>query len=126
MKRLITALIVLALVISIGLTGLIVNTNTTDMVMEKLEMSKNYAFKGNNKQAKKEIEEAINEWENKMETMLIFVSHGKLDQIEESINIADSYLENNEMPLFYAECRRASTLLEHFENVEYPSVTNIF
>ncbi len=81
---------------------------------------------GNKERAKNELEKAIREWEKNMETMLIFVSHGKLDQIEEAINIADSYLQNGEINLFYAECQRAATLLDHFENVEYPNINNIF
>lgn len=126
MKRLFIALVVLAIVIGIGITGLVINTNTANYIVDKLEMTKKYAADGNIETAKKELKDAVDRWESKMEIMLIFVSHGKLDQIEESINITNSYLENNEMGLFYAECKRAITLLEHFENVEYPNINNIF
>lgn len=126
MKRLVISLVVLALVIGVGITGLIINTGTAKSVMEKVNISKEYAMNDNTEQAKKELESAIDEWEKRMETMLLFVSHGKLDQIEESINIAYSYLEHDEMSLFYAECQRAATLIDHFESVEYPNINNIF
>lgn len=126
MKRLIGALVILVIVIGIGVTGFIINTKTADTVIEMVETSKKYAFDGNIQDAKKELSKAIDEWEKNMETMLLFVSHGKLDQIEEAINIANAYIEHNELPLFYAECQRASILLDHFEGVEYVSINNIF
>lgn len=126
MKRLIIAIAVLILVVGIGITGLLINTNTANSVMEKLHIAKEYATNGNTEQAKVELKKAVDKWEDRMEIMLIFVSHGKLDQIEESINIANAYLEHQEMTLFYAECQRAYTLLNHFENVEYLNINNIF
>lgn len=94
--------------------------------MEKVQTAQQYALDGNIENAKKELSEAMNEWEKKIEIMLLFVSHGKLDEIEEAINIANSYIHYDEIPLFYAECQRASTLLDHFKSVEYPSINNIF
>ena len=126
MKRLSISLVILAIVIGIGITGFIINTNTAKSVIEKVNTSKKYALENNIEQAKKELALAIDEWEENMETMLLFVSHGKLDQIEEAITIAYSYLEHDEMSLFYAECQRAATLINHFENVEYPNINNIF
>lgn len=126
MKRLIGAIIIFLIIAGIAATGFFINTRTADNVIEMLDASQQYALDGNIEEAKKELDGAIEEWEKKIEIMLLFVSHGKLDEIEEAINIADSYIQYDEIPLFYAECQRASTLLDHFKSVEYPSVNNIF
>ncbi|MDD6490352.1 MAG: DUF4363 family protein [Clostridia bacterium] len=126
MKRLIGTIVIFLIIAGIAATGFFINTRTADMVMEKVQKSQQYAIDGNIENAKKELAEAIDEWEKKIEIMLLFVSHGKLDEIEEAINIANSYIQYDEVPLFYAECQRASTLLDHFKSVEYPSINNIF
>ncbi|MGN0470984.1 MAG: DUF4363 family protein [Acutalibacteraceae bacterium] len=126
MKRLIGTIVIFLIIAGIAATGFFINTKTADMVMEKVQKSQQYALDGNIDSAKKELAEAIDEWEKKIEIMLLFVSHGKLDEIEEAINIAQSYIQYEEVPLFYAECQRASTLLDHFKSVEYPSINNIF
>ena len=60
-----------------------------------------------------------------METMLIFVSHGRLDQIEESLNNANTYIEFWELKAFSAECRKVKILIKHFYDLEYPTINNI-
>ena len=126
MKRLIGTIIIFLIIAGIAATGFFINTKTADNVMEKVQASQKYALDGNIDRAKQELSAAIDEWERKIETMLLFVSHGKLDEIEEAISIANSYIQYEEIPLFYAECQRASTLLDHFKSVEYPSINNIF
>lgn len=126
MNRLFGAFVVLAVVFAIIMTGFQINTKTASSVSEKIYNSAEYQKQGNSELAKKEIKSALNEWESNIETMLLFMSHGKLDQIEESINIADTYINLGDENMFLAECRRALILLEHFESVEYPSVDNIF
>lgn len=126
MKRLIGTIVIFLIIVGISATGFFINTKTADTIMEKVQKSQQYALDGNIDSAKKELAEAIDEWEKKIEIMLLFVSHGKLDEIEEAINIAQSYIQYEEVPLFYAECQRASTLLDHFKNIEYPSINNIF
>ena len=61
-----------------------------------------------------------------METMLLFISHGKLDEIEKTINTACSYIKSREISLYKAECISAHLLIDNFKNVEYPNINNIF
>lgn len=126
MKRLICTIVIFLIIVAIAATGFFINTRTANMVLEKVQKSQQYAFDGNIDLAKQELSAAIDEWERKIEIMLLFVSHGKLDEIEEAISIANSYIQYDEVSLFYAECQRASTLLDHFKSIEYPSINNIF
>ncbi len=125
MNRLIGAFVVLGLIIAISTTGFLINTRTANSVKTKIEQSVRFADSGETDKARSTLNDAIEEWKNHIETMLLFESHGKLDEIEETINIAKSYITKDEYHLFYMECNLASTLLDHFEHLEYPNINNI-
>lgn len=125
MNRLIGAFIVLGLIIAISTAGFLINTKTANSVKTKIENSIEFADKGELSKARSTLDNAIDEWERHIETMLLFESHGKLDEIEETINIAKSYIIKGEYNLFYMECNLAATLLDHFESLEYPNINNI-
>ena len=126
MNRLFGALAVLAGIIITVATGFFVNTNTARIVNDKLSLSLEYAENGDIKNAKLSLEKAIDEWDSKMQTMLLFISHGRLDEIEQTINTAYSYIKNKDIPMYAAECTRAYLLIDNFKSVEYPTVNNIF
>lgn len=126
MNRFFGAFIVLAVVLTIVVTGFRINTKTANSVTEKINSSINYHENGNITLAKKEIKSALDEWEDNMETMLLFISHGRLDEIEEALNVANTYIELGDENMYIAECRRAAILIQHFENIEYPTINNIF
>ncbi len=126
MNRLFGAFAVLAGVIIIITSGFFINTNTARTVGNLLSLSMEYAEKGDFQNAEISIEKAKNQWENNMETMLLFISHGKLDEIEKTINTACSYIKSREISLYKAECISAHLLIDNFKNVEYPNINNIF
>lgn len=126
MYRLYGALAVLGIAVCLITTGFIINTQTADKVLNELEASYTLAKQGDVEGAKSKIEAAKNEWDKNMETMLLFVSHGRLDQIEASINTAYNYAEQKDISMFLAECSYAKLLTEHFMDVEYPYINNIF
>ncbi len=126
MNRLLAALGVLAAVIVTVTTGFWFNTDTADTVNSLLLESMSHARRGEREEAAVFLERARNEWEDHMQMMLLFVSHGKLDQIEQTINAACSYLDSDEMALCLAECSTARLLIRNFANVEYPTLNNIF
>ena len=125
MGRLSGALTVLILIAAVGITGFLINIRTARSVKEKLEDCLTLADQGNYSASANQLRNAKQEWDDKVEIMLLFESHGKLDEIEEAMNVAQSYIDKNEINLFYAKCRLAETLLEHYENVEYPNMCNI-
>ena len=82
MNRLFGAFAVLAGVIVIILSGFFINTHTAGTVEKFLSLSMDYAEKNDIPNAKSELEKALNEWNKKMDTMLLFISHGRLDEID--------------------------------------------
>ncbi len=125
MHRIYIALVILIITVTIIISGFIINTSTSKSVSGKIESAENYAVSGDSENAKKQIRSALNEWESKMEAMLVFVSHGRLDQIEESLNSANTYIEFGELKAFSLECRKTEILIKHFYDLEYPTINNI-
>ncbi len=126
MYRLYGALAVFGIALCIITTGFIIDTRTADKVIRELDSSYELAKNGDIEGAKRKIEAAKSEWDNNMETMLLFMSHGRLDQIESSINTAYNYIKSNEISMFIAECASARLMTGHFIDVEYPYLNNIF
>ena len=126
MNRLFGSFAVLAGVIIIITSGFFINTNTAQNVGNLLALSMEYAEKGDIQNAEISLEKAKNQWDINMETMLLFISHGRLDEIEKTINTACSYIKSREISLYKAECISAYLLIDNFKNVEYPNINNIF
>ena len=126
MNRIFGAFIVLIIVIVTVTTAFSINTNTASSVSRLLSDSIDSAEKGDIQSAGLFLQKAKYEWDTKMDIMLLFVSHGKLDQIEQTINIAYSYIKSNEVSLYMAQCRNARLLIDNFRHTEYPEIDNIF
>lgn len=126
MNKVWIAAVVLALVLGISITGMILNIGTATDITNYIEETRNCVEKDDLDTAQKKIENAVEELDKRMEWMLIFVSHGKLDEIEETLLVAQSFLKSRETPEFMAECERVLVMLEHYREVEYPYLNNIF
>lgn len=126
MNRLFGAFAVLLAVIITVASGFFINTNTAQAVNENLSLSMKYAENGDIRNARLSLEKALKKWDDNMQTMLLFISHGRLDEIEQTINTAYSYIKNSNITMYSAECTRAYLLIENFKNVEFPSINNIF
>ncbi len=125
MHRIYSAVVIFIITVITIVSGFIVNTTTSRSVSDRVDSAESYAADGDVENAKKQIKSAVSEWENRMETMLIFISHGKLDQIEESLNTAYNYIEFGELKAFTTECRKSKILIKHFYDLEYPTINNI-
>ena len=125
MYRLYGALGVLCCILVLIFTGFYINTHTSSFVQDRLRESYDSLKNGNIVNARKNLYLARQEWEEKSQCILLFVSHGKADDIEEAINSAVSFLDNNQQVFFYESCSKAILLLGHFNNEEYPEINNI-
>ncbi len=126
MRRLYGALVVLFIAVGLMITGFLVNTHTAQAVLADLQEAYSYARNGDTDRAKNSLTSARQRWDERLDTMLLFESHGRLDEIEEALHKAQDYLDRRELSLFLAECSSAALLTEHFISVEYPYWNNIF
>ena len=125
MNRLFGALTVLAGIILTVTAGFFINTETAENVCRYLSLSMDYAENGDIQNAKTELEKALGEWNDNMDTMLLFISHGRLDEIEQALNTGYSFIKNSDITMYFGECTRAFLMTENVKNVEYPSINNI-
>lgn len=126
MYRLYGALAVILSAVVLIAAGYVLNTRTADRLLSALDESYTLAEAGDISSARERILSAKKELDNRLELMLLFVSHGRLDEIEETVNKACEYIEHDELSLFMAECSTAILMTEHFINVENPYISNIF
>lgn len=125
MYRLYGAIGVLCCVLVLIFTGFYINAHTAAYVQDKLRESYDDLKNGDLSSAKNNLSLAQQEWEDKSQCILLFVSHGKADDIEEAINTAVAFLDNGQQAFFYESCSKAILLLDHFKNEEYPEINNI-
>lgn len=125
MKRLFVAIILLFIVAGLCTFEFTLNTKESQHASEYLKTAQQQMTDGNKKDAIKTMKKLRELWESNVESMLIFISHDKPDEICENIAVAESYLKSGELPEFYAECKRIENELEHFRDLEIPTINNI-
>lgn len=125
MKRLIIAVILIFIVSGLCSFEFILNTKESEKATEYLQQAEKQMNDGNKQGAIHTIKNLRELWERNVESMLIFISHEKPDEIGESISVAETYLRNGELPEFYAECKRIENKLEDFRSLEIPTINNI-
>lgn len=125
MKRLFVAIILLFIVAGLCTFEFMLNTKESQHASEYLKTAQQQMTDGNKKDAIKTMKKLRELWESNVESMLIFISHDKPDEICENIAVAESYLKSGELPEFYAECKRIENELEHFRDLEIPTINNI-
>lgn len=126
MYRLYGAFGVLAVILVLITTGFIINTKTANEASVGIERAAAEAKNGSIPRATETIRKTRERWSKKMEIMLLFDSHGRVDDIEKSLLLAESYIENHELHHFLAECSVAKLMTDHFLGFEYPELNNIF
>ena len=125
MNRIIGTIIIFLITIALVTTEFIINTNTASSVNDLIYKADLMAIKNKKSEAHKNMDEALKEWDNHVQSMLLFYSHQKPDEIEESLHIAKSYLDSGEMNMFHAECKLIMIRLRQFNDLEYPTIRNI-
>ncbi len=125
MYRLYGALSVLGAVLLISLFGFYLNKTTSDSIIDHLDASFESAEEGKTDRAIDEINEAQKLLHSRLETMFLFVSHRKLDEIEQCINKSKYYLINNDLTSFYVYCSSSLELIRDYRDMEYPTFYNI-
>lgn len=125
MKRLIIAVILIIIVAGLCTIEYFLNTGESSSASEALIRAQSLLRDGKTDEATETMQKLRENWDSNVESILIFVSHGKPDAICESLAVAESYLKSREFPEFYAECQRAENELKHFSELEIPTFNNI-
>ncbi len=127
-KELIIIIIVVALVV-IG--NIITQNNTTVSVKDisenliglRKEITKQYV---NQEAANKKMEEALNSWKEKYETMAYYIEHNELEKVETELTELKSSIEMKEYSKGVENLDACSFILEHIKDKTALKVVNIF
>lgn len=119
------AILILFITVILTISGFIINTRTASRVSDKLKLASELIEQKDIESAKIYAYSALDEWNTESDKMMIFSSHNITDQIEQSLNIAVSYIDKNNSDLFNAECKKSIILLKQLEELEYPTISNI-
>ncbi len=125
MHRIISTYIICLITVILVGTGFYINTNSAQRVRELIEQSAEYSSEKNNADADETMDKAMDIWNSKSQLMLLFMPHDRVDQINETLNIAQEYLRSDNNEMFRTECKRAVILLQNLNNLEYPTINNI-
>ena len=126
MKRKTGSIIILLITIALVSIGLILNINTTLSLSDSLSYAEKLCSDGNLEKAERVIDNSINEWENKSKKIMLFYHHDKLDKVDESLHLIQFYAKARPADLCSVECNKTVIMLGHMQELEYPTLYNIF
>lgn len=125
MRRLYGALAVLFICAVVVITGYSINTGVAGYVFDSITKAEHLCRSGDRDLAKKAVYDAEKHWSENLDIMLLFVSHGKADEIESTLAKAKSYYDSGSTDMFLASCKQAQTELKHFIEAEKTGLYNI-
>ena len=125
MKRIWVAIGVLAVVIALCIVELTATVNITDELADTITTAQTSLKKGDEENARALCRQAFDDWQTHYDTMATFIAHSKLEQIDQSVTVTQTYLERGQLDDFMAEADRTRTQMERFKDTELPSLSNI-
>ena len=125
MKRLIISFILLAIVIISSFAVPIYVTSVTKDLVASIDGIEHSLNSDDIKTTQKKVIEFTNLWENKKETITIFVNHGELDNISYSNSKLLPLLKGNEKTQFIALLTKIKTIIIDVSRDELPNIGNI-
>ncbi len=88
---------------------------TAEVYFSEREFSKSYNT----------LDSATKKWEKSEKILNIFLSHEKVDEVEESLSELSKHAENKDKTLFYATSEKAKRQLLCLKQSELPNLENI-
>lgn len=125
MNRIWTAISIL-LVLMIGcITELTyINKITNDMKDRLLEINQ-YVENNSMETALKSSNELHEEWDKNHSIMALFITHDRLENIDQSVEIINANIKSDESSDFFTESARLYAQLNHLKDTELPTINNI-
>ncbi len=125
LNRIKGTILILVVTITTVFCGFILTTRTTSSISHQLALALEQAQQGDNNQTIVCTDAAFDDWTRYSAAMMVFISHDRIDRIDEAFNNARNYLHAGNMQQFHIECRRTRLLLDHLNKMEYPTIDNI-
>lgn len=125
MKRIWVALTLMTVCISLAISEFLIVKNKTEYFLEEISTA-NYYFSKKEYNISTEILDSLRKkWENSEKALNVFLSHEKVDEIEESLSELSQYCEQKELPRFQATFEKTKRQLLCLKQSELPNLENI-
>ncbi len=125
MKRIWVALALMIICISFAVAEFMIVKNKTDYFLEEIKASDYYFSKKEYTTATKILKSAHKKWENSEKAINVFLSHEKVDEIEESLSELSKYAQYKEKTDFEATLEKTKRQLLCLKQSELPNLENI-
>lgn len=125
MKRVWAAIAMVILLLVLCITGLIFTHENISSLTNKIEETKNLVSQGEIEQAKQSNQELTQMWDDHYRVFCTYISHDKLEAIDQSMATLSTKLEYQEYSEFTTELDRACAQLRHLQDTELPTLENI-
>lgn len=125
MKRIWVAVTLMIICAAFASTEFIIVKNKATDLINYVEISEEYFSKKEYNISYDVINKAIEKWEDSEKILNIFLSHEKVDKVEESLSELSKYAQNKDKALFYATSEKAKRQLLCLKQSELPNLENI-
>lgn len=125
MKRIIIAIVAVALAVSIAFVGFFIVKYNCEKLTDKLEVVCKTARDDDDKAAVKESEKAVKLWESVHDLIESFIRHEETDKLEEIVKSLPVYARQGNMERLEQQANLAIDEIEHLLRNEKPLISNI-
>lgn len=125
MKRLIAALIIIALVTAVSVFGFLdLKTSVNEIVFSLNQCEESYS-QNNNELAIQYFEQANEKWKKAKPRLMIYCNHGSLEDIDKNFRILEKSADDEPNDEFMDLCKEISVFAERLIDSEKPKLENI-
>ncbi len=125
MKRIWVALVLLIICSTFAFAEFIIVHSKSSELYDSVVNAETHFLNKEYKTSFDILNDAVEKWENSEKILNVFLSHEKVDEIEERLCELSKYAENKDKALFYATLEKTKRQLLCLKQSELPSLKNI-
>ncbi|HHV32034.1 MAG: DUF4363 family protein [Ruminococcaceae bacterium] len=126
MKRIWVSGIIFVLLLAMCIFGIINTQKVSSEVEQTIELAKQAAEVGDLKTAYQMSQKAVADWHQKHKILCVYMSHAKLEAIDQTLAALPALVKNEANEQFEGECDRGITQIQYLNESEIPTIQNIF
>ena len=125
-KETIICVFIIILIIVLDIVTQNYTKNSMLEITECLSALRKDIEEDNLENAKEEIKELDQKWDNKHDKLAYYIEHDELEKVDTAIVQVKSFVENDDIPSAIAELETGKFVLEHIEQKYKFNLQNIF
>ena len=125
MKRVISSIILLAIIIGGCIWEVYFLNTTIEFLTENIKTTETLINSDELDKAIEKNNSTLQFWLDRKNLISTFIDHNHIQEIDETLTVMKTLLENNQSEDFFSESGRAINQMEHLKDTEIPSIENI-